>query len=116
MSPARFQSNSLETNIQLFQTSPSCLNQSDKPVSDRLHELYDVVPRAREDLPSHVGLHADDPDVHLVPGNGLQHSHLRPLDIETEVVDCRVTQGQQEGVERDALDPSRVVRRLGNQS
>ena len=49
-------------------------------------------------------LHADGADVHLVPGQRLQHLQLPALGVETEEVHRGVAQGQQEAVEGQALD------------
>ena len=73
-------------------------------ISLGLHVLYDLLPGARHHQPGHVGLHADHLDVHEVPGDGLQHLELGPLDVEDEPVNCGVTQRQEESVEREALE------------
>ena len=42
------------------------------------------------------------PDVDFVEGDGLQDGELAALHVEREVVDGRVVEGQQDGVERNA--------------
>ena len=86
------------------------------PVSDRLHVVYNVISAAWDDSARHVSLHTEDPDVHLVPGDCLQHAHLRPLNVEAEVVDGGVAHGQQGRVERETLQPGGVLSRLWHQS
>ena len=43
--------------------------------------------------------------VHLVPGDGLQDGILGPLNVQAEVVDGGVAEGQEDGVEGQALQP-----------
>ena len=72
-------------------------------ISLGLHVLDDILPAARHHQACQVGLHADHLDVDLLPGDGLEHLELRPLDVEDEPVNCGVTQRQEESVEREAL-------------
>ena len=67
------------------------------------HVINYLLSGSRHHHPGHVGLHADHLDVHEVPGDGLQDLELRPLDVEDEPVNCRITQSQEESVERNTL-------------
>ena len=49
-------------------------------------------------------LHGHGPDVQEVPGDGSEHGELCTLHIKAEVVDPWAAQGQDEGVEGEALD------------
>ena len=90
-------------------------------VPDRLEVGDDVGPGAGVELARQVGLHTQAPDVNILPRKALlssvskilsfpaftkahlQDGQLGALDIQTEVVDGGVAQGQQQGVERQAL-------------
>ena len=86
------------------------------PVSDRLHVVYYVISAAWEDSARHVCLHTEDPDVHQVPGDGPQDSQLRPLNVQAEVMDGGVVQGQQHGVEGETLHLEGVLGWLRHQT
>ena len=46
-----------------------------------------------------------DGDVHFFKRDGLDHIPFEALHVETEVVDARVADGQQDWVEREASSP-----------
>ena len=72
-------------------------------VAHGVHVLDQLVPRAGEEPAAEVGLHTQSLDIHLVPRQGLQNWELGTLNVQAEVVDRGVAQGQQHGVHWEAL-------------
>ena len=57
-------------------------------------KFEDVFPRAIKDISGKLGLDLEGTDVHLVPGDRLQHLELRAFDVETEEVHRGVAERQ----------------------
>ena len=57
-----------------------------------------------ENLSCNVQLNTQHLYIHLVPRDGLQHQVLSPLDIQAEIVNGGIAQGQQQAVDREALE------------
>jgi len=68
-----------------------------------LEQLVQSFRTSLEDLSDVIDLNQHHSNVHLVPGDRLEHLELGTFDVQAEQVDRRVAEGHEDRVEREAL-------------